>query len=1573
MWKLVSIGLVLLVFIIASVSSVVAVEADEVDIKIGPPSTIMPQASEIMVSSPPEDFDYVIVEGKEAHIKRYIGTGREVVIPSEIEGVPVTVIGENAFERSFVRSVIIPGTVTHIHDYAFYYCTSMTSIVTPDALSYIGEYAFSGCGSLAGITIPGSTTRIGSFAFFSCSSLTSITIPASVDSIGNNAFYYCFKMKDMQFKGDAPPRYYGWDDLNSGIKVYYVEGASGFGPLAELGIETIAVTALDAPANLKAVAGAEEVSLTWDAPSNAGEPISYEIWYGASEDSSTWALFGTVNGLAVTVTSLGDVTTYHFGVRATNVAGPSEFSSTFITVPDAPSITAVASDRQVELRWDAPYDGGAAILEYIIYRDGAKIGETTETSFLVFGLTNGQACTFQVAAENIAGIGEKSEAVSATPRTVPNTPTDVVATLSDDHSSITLGWKAPEVDGGSEIIGYEVWFRKSGGHWIVLTDVNALTVTIDGLEHSTTYLFSVKAINIAGASDLSSILVTTLATPEAPVVSAVAGDGQVTLSWNIPNDGGSVILEYIVCQDGAELVRITESEYFITGLNNGVEYRFQVAARNAIGIGPNSADVSVIPLPELVPVYGNVVDANGNGLAGVTVSLESGLSVTTGDDGNFSIMASQGKYLLTISGGHIVTTARTVDVNGMQLDVGAVTVNYASSGEFGDFEYATAGGKIAVTRYVGPGGDIIIPSTINAMPVTSINNWAFRDCVSITSIAIPDSVTSIGNYAFYQCSSLASVHIGIAVDHIGGGAFYGCTSLASVTIPGAVTCIGDYAFSQCDSLTSIAIPDSVTDIGLFAFSQCSSMTSIEVGDANANYASFDGALYNKDMTTLIACPAGKIGAFVIPDGITITDDWAFYGCSKLTSVIIPDGVTSIGWNAFYRCSSLISMMIPGSVEDIGDYAFSSCDRLTSVAIGNGVITIGAEAFNGCRSLTSMVIPDSVTSIGRSAFGGCYSLTGVLLGSGVTSIDETAFSGCSNLTSITIPSSVESIGGYAFTSCNNLTSMYFEGDAPGNPMAWRVIKPGLKVYYIDGAEGFDRSRWGETELTALTAPGASVDLDSAARKGEVALEWTAPSDDGGSAVTGYEVWYGTSADSSAWVLFSTVDALSATVTGLEPGTTYYFGVKAVNFAGASKPSPTSVTTPNTITFDANDGIGITPEAITADHDSVVDLPGAGGLVKSGHTFGGWSLTVGGEAVDDQFTLTSDVTLYAVWKINKAVPSAVLGLVFNGIEQIGVPDGVGYALSGHKATNAGEYKAMATLVDGYIWDDGTTESKEIIWTMAAKEVIVTPDGQTKVFGDEDPTLTYELSETAEVEGALSRAAGEDVGTYAITIGTLYAKNDNYHLKMIDTVRFEIMVAYPGAPNITNVEPSDGQIMFSWNVPYGGGADIEIYIIYQDGEEIVRTTGTTYAVTGLVNGQAYTFQVAAKNAAGVGNKSESVSATPLPAMAPIHGKVVDGDGNGIASVKVTLDNDASVTTDEDGSFSIMASQGVHTLTFSGDRMEATTQNVTVSGTEIEVGVITSSVLDVSGDNTTLLAVAIGVMTAVIVAAFVFVRMKK
>ena len=269
--------------------------------------------------------------------------------------------------------------------------------------------------------------------------------------------------------------------------------------------------------------------------------------------------------------------------------------------------------------------------------------------------------------------------------------------------------------------------------------------------------------------------------------------------------------------------------------------------------------------------------------------------------------------------------------------------------------------------------------------ITSIGDYAFRGCSSLTSVTIPNSVTSIGYDAFDGCSGLTSVTIGNSVTSIGNSAFYGCSSLTSVTIPSSITSIGEGAFVGCSGLTKV----NITDIAAWC--------NIAFGDSFANPLSYAKHLFVNDI---------EVTELVIPNGVTSIGQYAFVSCSSLTSVTIGNSVTSIGNRAFEYCSNLTSVTIGNSVTSIGDYAFYNCRSLTSIEIPNSVTSIGGSAFFNCSSLTSVTIPNSVTSIGDGAFYNCSGLTSVTIGNSVTSIGEEAFWGCSSLTDIYVCGDLE---------------------------------------------------------------------------------------------------------------------------------------------------------------------------------------------------------------------------------------------------------------------------------------------------------------------------------------------------------------------------------------------------------------------------------------------------------------------------------------------------------------------------------------------------------------------------------------
>lgn len=242
-----------------------------------------------------------------------------------------------------------------------------------------------------------------------------------------------------------------------------------------------------------------------------------------------------------------------------------------------------------------------------------------------------------------------------------------------------------------------------------------------------------------------------------------------------------------------------------------------------------------------------------------------------------------------------------------------------------DYEtVAIAGGFIRVNRYTGVlqgsteniSGDLVIPSEVAGVKVTSIANSAFYGREGLTSVTIPGTVESIGDQAFTSCLSLKSVKIADGVMTMGKDAFRYCYALTDVTLPKTLTAIKDYSFYKCIALESVKIPSGVSSLGSYVFAES----------------------------------------------------------TKLQTVSLPDSVKAIGDYCFNNCSSLTSINLPSGLSEVSTALLSGCSSLEKLVLADGIQSVSDLAFRGCSSLRTMSFPDSVTSIRASAFEGCGNIT-----------------------------------------------------------------------------------------------------------------------------------------------------------------------------------------------------------------------------------------------------------------------------------------------------------------------------------------------------------------------------------------------------------------------------------------------------------------------------------------------------------------------------------------------------------------------------------------------------------------------
>ena len=333
-----------------------------------------------------------------------------------------------------------------------------------------------------------------------------------------------------------------------------------------------------------------------------------------------WAWLGSwtqIDGGALTATSyvhdgLTVGRTYYFQGRAVTSAGvmsawSAQVSATVLSAPNigAPSLTATRGNGQVTLTWSAPSNLAGQTIASYDYRyaaSGSTLGAWTDAgndgTKTISGLTNGTAYDFELRAVSDTGAEGASDSDSATPATLPGAPT-LSATAA--YRSIVLTWTAPADNGGSAVTRYKIQRLDDDNQWITRTSNvpgTTTTWTDRSLSDSKTYHYRIFAKNDVGDSaDWGSASALTLANPveksgSPTSLSATAGPAKIDLTWQAPVfNGGAAVTEYRYRHQKDKSSSWfgwqssgTDLKAEITGLDPGVDYKFQVVAVNSAGV-----------------------------------------------------------------------------------------------------------------------------------------------------------------------------------------------------------------------------------------------------------------------------------------------------------------------------------------------------------------------------------------------------------------------------------------------------------------------------------------------------------------------------------------------------------------------------------------------------------------------------------------------------------------------------------------------------------------------------------------------------------------------------------------------------------------------------------------------------------------------------------------------------------------------------------------------------------------------------------------------------------------------------
>ncbi len=511
----------------------------------------------------------------------------------------------------------------------------------------------------------------------------------------------------------APPLTYTFTGLTNGTEyTFAVRAVNGTVESAAATVDATPIAIPNAPENLSAAPGDDQVALSWDNPSDTSI-TKYQVRSKVrNSDDSTYTAWTDISGsgadtLTHTVTGLTNGTEYTFAVRAVNDTGNglvATVNARPIAVPDAPTISSVTpGDRQVALEWADPDDSSITMYQVSskvkdsddsTYTAWANIAVTDPdappTGYIVTGLTNGTEYTFAVRVENASGVGAVA---TATATMQPAAPTNFEAGRGSGGGEVVLSWDDPN---NNTITGYQV--STDGG--TTFTDIpnsthgqtNATEYTVIGLTNGTAYSFAVRAVNLSGIGSASPDATATPLWPAPDNLTPAPGDGQVVLTWDTGDPGiarykvsttytstGNTYLNTVLSPGSGD-----QTTLVIPGLTNRTDYTFTVQAVDTSGSTDTGLPSSVVATPAPVPTAPNLSATAGNGQVVLTWDDPNDSSITMyqvrskekdSDDSTYTAWAN-------IDGSGADTTEHTVTglTNGTEYTLAVRAVNLTGDG-----------------------------------------------------------------------------------------------------------------------------------------------------------------------------------------------------------------------------------------------------------------------------------------------------------------------------------------------------------------------------------------------------------------------------------------------------------------------------------------------------------------------------------------------------------------------------------------------------------------------------------------------------------------------------------------------------------------------------------------------------------------------------------------------------------------------------------------------------------------------------------------------------------------------------
>ena len=298
----------------------------------------------------------------------------------------------------------------------------------------------------------------------------------------------------------------------------------------------------------------------------------------------------------------------------------------------------------------------------------------------------------------------------------------------------------------------------------------------------------------------------------------------------------------------------------------------------------------------------------------------------------------------------------------------------------GDYEYVKVDNDSAIqlVKYIGSETEVKIPSRINSLSVISVGAGCFEGNATIESVKFNSEITSVGDAAFKDCTALKEIKSTESITELGASVFEGCTSLNDIEFPETVTEVPARCFAGCTALTEVKPHKNLKGVAGDAFEG-------SAYELNAE----DGALF---FGRVVYGNKGAVKDIVIPEDISIIEDYAFLGCDYIETVTLGEDVEEIGLYAFQNCVNLKAFDCDDALGVVSAGTFKGCSSLTEIDFSETTLaTIGYEAFADCTALTTVKTAETMSDIGDYAFANTK-VASIDLGKNISAVGANTFKG-----------------------------------------------------------------------------------------------------------------------------------------------------------------------------------------------------------------------------------------------------------------------------------------------------------------------------------------------------------------------------------------------------------------------------------------------------------------------------------------------------------------------------------------------------------------------------------------------------